>query len=122
MSDAGIDMLSDLPLSANPTASIVATGHTAMHIDTDRRQTLLDKFPATRPTVMTATQPEVATQPLCVVVTRTGRNVTEDTQISTTTVSYVPRRPKRKKKDPGAANKENANPTGLYWQIALLES
>jgi len=89
--------------------------------DIDLRQTLLDKFPATRPTVesdsdaepltteTTTTQPDVATQSLRVVVTRTGRNVTEDTQVPTTTVSYVPQRPKRKRRDPGVANKENAS-------------
>jgi len=239
MSDAGMDMLSDLPLSASPTASTVATGHTAMQIDmtdgskvtdtrlalpqalldrtnwttrrtrmliqtiigtddnrrcgecrrtfstmkrlkihvpqhftvtfcpcgvhhfyrdailrhqrtqtcytghlyevdsdtylefrdlilphvtdTDRRRTLLDKFPDTRPTVesdseaeslvaeTTATQPDIVTQPLRVVVTRTGRNVTENTPFPTTTVDYVPCRPKKKQRAPSTANKENAN-------------
>jgi len=87
--------------------------------DTDRRQTRLDKFPATRPTVEsdsdaepltaeTATQPDETTQPLHVVVTRTGRTITEDDKTPTTTISYIPNRPKRKKKNPGVA-KENAN-------------
>jgi len=71
--------------------------------DLDRRQTLLDRFPATRPTVesdsdvgpqptettATATS-DVTTQPLRVVVTRTGRTITGDPQSPTTTISYVP--------------------------------
>jgi len=51
----------------------------------------------------------VTTQPLRVVVTRTGRTITEDDKTPTTTISYIPGRPKRKKKDPSVA-KENANP------------
>jgi len=50
MSDTGIDMLSDLPLSVSPTESTVATGHTAMQLDTtncskvtDTRQALLNR-------------------------------------------------------------------------------
>jgi len=88
--------------------------------DTDRRQTLLDKFPTTRPTVEsdsdaepltteTTTQPDVTTQALRLVVTRTGRTITEDGKTPTTTISYIPSWPKRKKKDHGVA-KENANP------------
>jgi len=88
--------------------------------DTDRRQTLLEKFPATRPTVEsdsdaepltteTTTQPDVTTQPLRVVVTRTGRTITEDDKTPTTTISYLPSRPKRKRKDPNVAQ-ENAHP------------
>jgi len=90
--------------------------------DTDRRQTLLNRFPATRPTVesdsdaepltteTTTAHPDVATRPLCVLVTRTGRTITEDNQTPTTTISYVPSQPKRKKKYHSVATKENANP------------
>jgi len=87
--------------------------------DPDRRQTLLDKFPATQPTVEsdsdaepltteTPSQPDVATQPLRVVVTRAGRTITEDDLTPTTTISYIPSRPKRKRKDP-KANPESAH-------------
>jgi len=34
MSDAGMDMLSDMPLSVSPTSSTMATGRTAMQLDT----------------------------------------------------------------------------------------
>jgi len=51
----------------------------------------------------------VTTQPLRVVVTRTGRTITEDDKTPITTISYIPSRPKRRKKDHGVA-KENANP------------
>ena len=88
--------------------------------DPDRRQTLLDKFPATRPTVEsdsdaepltteTPTQPDVTTQPLRVVVTRTGRTITEDDKTPTTTISYLLSRPKRKRKDPNVTQ-ESAHP------------
>jgi len=67
--------------------------------DPDRRQTLLDQFPATRPTVKsdsdtdpqptetttTASTSEVTTQPLHVIVTRNGRTITGDSQPPTTT-------------------------------------
>jgi len=49
------------------------------------------------------------TQPLRVVVTRTGRTITEDDKTPTTTISYLPSRPKRRRKDPNVAQ-ENANP------------
>jgi len=90
--------------------------------DLDRRQTLLDRFPATRLTVesdsdvdpqlteTTTATPDVTTQPLRVVVTRAGRTITGDAQPPTTTISYVPSRPKRKKKDISVATKENTNP------------
>jgi len=90
--------------------------------DTDRRQTLLDQFPATRSTVesdsdaepltteTTTAHPDVATQPLRVVVTRAGRTITGEKQTPTTTISYVPSRPKRNKKDHSVASKENVNP------------
>jgi len=93
--------------------------------DPDRRQTLLDRFPATRPTVEsdsdaepltteTPTQPDVATQPLRVVVTRTGRTITEDDPTPTTTISYVPSRPKRKRKSP------DINPGSAHPDQTLL--
>jgi len=90
--------------------------------DVDRRQTLLDRFPATRPTVesdsdaepqlteTTTAHPDVTTQPFRVVVTRAGRSIIGDTQTPTTTISYVPSGPKRKKKNNSVAIKENANP------------
>jgi len=91
--------------------------------DLDRRQTLLDRFPATRPTVesdsdvdpqptetTTTATPDVTTQPLRVVVTRTGRTITGDSQPPTTTISYVPSQPKKKRKDASTAAKENTSP------------
>jgi len=42
MSDTGIDMLSDLPLSVSPTESTVATEHTTMQIDTTNCSNMTD--------------------------------------------------------------------------------
>ena len=95
--------------------------------DPDRRRTLLDKFPATRPTVEsdsdaepltteTPSQTDIATQPLRVVVTRTGRTITGDDPTPTTTVSYLPTRRQRKRKNP-KTNSEGPHPD----QTALME-
>jgi len=92
--------------------------------DPASRQTLLDQFPATRPTVesdsdtdpqptettTTASTSDITTQPLRVVVTRTGRTITGDSQPPTTTISYVPSRPRKKRKDVSKTMKENTSP------------
>jgi len=92
--------------------------------DPDRRQTLVAQSPATRPTVesdsdtdpqttgttTTASTSDVLTQPLRVVVTCTGRTITGDSQPPTTTISYVPGRPRKKRKDVSTATKENTSP------------
>jgi len=61
-------------------------------------------------TETTTANPDVTTQPLRVVVTRAECTITGDAQPPTTTISYVPSRPKRKKKNISVATKENANP------------
>jgi len=91
--------------------------------DPDRRQTLLDHFPATRPTVesdsdadpqpsetTTTYPPDVTTQPLRVVVTRAGRAVTKDSQPPTTTISYVPRHTHKKKRGASNTPRDDSDP------------
>jgi len=92
--------------------------------DPDRRQTLLDQFPATRPTVesdsdtepqptetmTTASTSDLTTQPLRVIVARTERIITGNSQPPTTTISYVPGRTQRKRKNINTATKETTSP------------
>jgi len=88
--------------------------------DSDRRQTLLDQFPATRPTVESNSdadpQPpethtsDVTTQPFRVIVTRTGRTIKKASQLPTTTISYVPNRQQKKRKSTRSTTKENISP------------
>jgi len=104
--------------------------------DPDRRQTLLDQFPATRPTVesdsdtdpqppettTTTHTPEVTTQPLRIIMSRTGRTIEVDSQPATTTISYVPSRQQRKRKSTSNSTKENTSPDqSLLTDIKKLQ-
>jgi len=104
--------------------------------DPDRRQTLLDQFPATRPTVesdsdadlqppetTTATSTsDVTTQPLRVIMTCTRRTITGDPQPPTTTISYVPSRQQRKRRNASNVTEKNTSPgQSLLTDIKKLQ-
>jgi len=92
--------------------------------DPDHRQTLLDQFPETRPTVesdsdadpqpleTTTTTPalEITIQPLRIIVSRTGRTIGGDSQPPTTTISYLPSRRQKKRKSTSDLTDENISP------------
>jgi len=92
--------------------------------DPDRRQTLLGQFPSTRPTVesdsdvdtqMTETTtptptPAIATQPLRVLVSRSGRTVEGGSPPTTKTPSNRPTHQKKKRKSTRDLTDENTNP------------